>query len=217
MDILIKRKNYKDALEFLYDRQSDSDWNIFIDAIRNNFEFLEYFKEFSVNLNCHFKLKTFLLKIFTHNKDKYFQEIVYDIILHLHDSTSELGKHLLIQNLLFIQTIKLVVLDENNRDKLEEVIKYQSIDADWFLELLENFQLWNELGLFYELRGDFEKCLIYYKKTNKKSEKIKEINEILNKSNYKAEIIETGEENFYECEQETLKNEVRVIFEENVE
>ena len=60
MDVLIKRKKYEEALEFLNEKSNESDWNIFVDAIKNNPDFLDYFKEYVAELKCVFKLKTFL-------------------------------------------------------------------------------------------------------------------------------------------------------------
>ena len=201
MDILIKRKNYKEALDFLYEKSIESDWNFFNEALNINRDFLEYFKNFLVNLNCVLRLKTFLLKIFCTKKDKKFQEIVYEIISDLNNSQSEFSQHILIKNLLLVQTVKLVVLDQGNRSRLEEIIKSKSINDDWFIELLESFQYWTELGLFYEIRGDYEKCLEFYKKTDTNEEKVKELMQLINlKDNVQVDIKECEEEQYYECE-----------------
>jgi hypothetical protein len=179
MDVLIKRKKYEEALEFLYEKSNESDWNIFVEAIKNNPDFLDYFKKFLAELKCVFRLKTFLLKIFCTNKDKQFQEIVYEIISNLHNSKSEFSSHFLIKNLLLIQTVKLVVLDQNNRSKLLEYIKDKTLNDEWFIELLDSFQFWMELGIFYEIRGDFEKSLEYYKRTDSNEDKINELIELI--------------------------------------
>lgn len=201
MDVLIKRKCYKEALEFLNEKSSESDWNIFTESIKTNSDFLEYFKNFMINLKCHFKLKTFLLKIFCTNKDIQFQEIVYHIITHLHKSKSEFSSHFLIKNLLLVQVVKLAVLDQNNRYILEEYIRDKNINDAWFVELLENFQFWNELGDYYEIRGELEKSLAYYIKSNGNEEKVKELTDILNKSDV-SKIKESNEEYLNESESE---------------
>jgi len=183
MDVLIKRKKYEEALEFLNEKSNESDWNIFVDAIKNNPEFLDYFKEYVAELKCVFKLKTFLLKIFCTNKDKQFQEIVFEILFNLRNSKSDFSSHFLIKNLLLIQTVKLAVLDQNNRSKLQEYIKDKTLNDEWFIELLDSFQFWIELGLFYEIRGDYEKSLEFYKRTDSNQDKINELTELICRAN----------------------------------
>lgn len=196
MDILLKRKNYEEYISFLNEKSSDADWKNFLENIKTNLEFLEYFQHFMITLKCIFTLKLFFSKLFTmSSKDIAFQEIVYNLIVGFIDSENEYSNHILIKNLLFVQVLKLCVLDVKNKERLRDLILNKKIEELWFVDLLENFQFFQEIALLYESNGDLNKSITYYKKCGN-FEKVKELEEILSQNcKDKEEINETNNNN----------------------
>jgi hypothetical protein len=188
MDILIKRKKYNQAVEFLNENTEDAEWNVFFEGIKNDIEFLEFLKTYLSNQKDVLTLKLFLLKLLCFNsKEKIVQEIIYDIILTIKNSNSQFSSHILIINLLFVQTVKICVLDNSNKNKLHELINKIQFSESWFIELLEMFQFWTELGVVYELTEEYEKSLSCYQKSSSNEDKINELTEIINKKHEEEE------------------------------
>jgi hypothetical protein len=181
MEVIIKRKQYDDMVRFLQDKQDDTDWKAFLDSMKSNKDLLEFVKNYLVSLKCVFTLKLYLMKLFSAKQDKCYQEIVYDIILHINESQSEFSSHLLVKNLLLIQMIKISVLDSGNKEKLQQFIITKNIREDWLIELLENFEFYPELAILFEANEDYDKSLFYYKKA-KNDEKIKELSLLVSAS-----------------------------------
>jgi hypothetical protein len=167
MDVLIKRKQYHTATEFLNETTEEKDWKIYLDTLTKNDEFLSFFKDYITGLKCAFTLKLFLNKLFNiNNKDKKFQETIYEIIITLLETENEFNNNYLIKNLLYIQCIKISILDSTHKEKLKELITKNKFCDPWLVGLLESFQYNSELGYLYESLENYDKSLKYFEICN---------------------------------------------------
>jgi hypothetical protein len=183
MEVLIKRKNYDQALSFLNERSEDIDWTAFLTFIKSNEEFCDYFKQFLISLTCPFTLILFLNKLFSLNcKDIRLQETIYFILDFYLSANAEFSHNQYILNLFITHTVKISVLNPIYREKLENIIRINKELEQWFIDLLENFEFFQELGLLYELREDYLQSLTNYRKCNKE-EKIIQLEIIIASNN----------------------------------
>jgi len=179
MDIFIKRKHYDKVYEFLNESSQDSDWQILIDNIKISSDLFNHFKDFLIGLRCVFTVKLYFMKLLSLNtKDKIYQEILYDLINDFINGDSDFSSHVLIKNLLFIQTLKICVLDEKNNPKLNDLISNNRIEDKWFIDLLENFHFFKELGYLYEIKKDYKNSITYYEMSGC-NEKVCELSSII--------------------------------------
>jgi hypothetical protein len=186
MDVMIKRKLYLNAIQFLNEKSDDNDWKVFIESLKLDKEFNDFFDCYICNLKCVFTLKLFLVKLFCFNsKDKSHQDIVYNVIDRLINSQSEFNEHLLIKNLLIVQVLKLCVFNDTKREKLREIITKWRINEQWLIDLLDSFQYYQEIGLIYEISEDYGRSLLYYTKCNLE-DKVKQLTEIIQLKNNKT-------------------------------
>lgn len=167
MDILIKRKNYDRALEFLNDKTDEKEWSVFLENIKKDEEFLFYFKNFISNCKCIFTLKLILSKLFqTHkdrDKDEKYQSLLLSVIIGLIENESEFSNHFLIKNILCAQIIKMCIFKtQEGREHLKNLIIKKKINDQWFIEILIMFKYNEELGLYYEINEDYQASLKYY-------------------------------------------------------
>jgi hypothetical protein len=167
MDVLIKRKQYQTATEFLNENTDEKDWKIYLDTLTKNDEFLSFFKNYITELKCAFTLKLFLNKLFNiNNKDKKFQETIYEIIITLLETENEFNNNYLIKNLLYIQCIKISIIDSSHKEKLKELITKNKFCDPWLINLLESFQYNSELGYLYESLENYDMSLKYFEICN---------------------------------------------------
>ncbi len=178
MDVLIKRKNYQEMLDFLNEKSPESDWKFLLENITINEELLQHLKQYLNDLKCIFKLNLFFRKIFSFNlKSKNYHKIVYDIIINFLGSNNQFNSSDKIRNLLLVQTVKISLGDDAEKEKLNDLLTSGQVFEDWFIEMLTNLSMFSQLGMYYEAIQDYEKSLMFYEKGGnlEKSEQITKI------------------------------------------
>jgi hypothetical protein len=181
MDILIKRNDYENFMEFLIKNQDEGEWKIFLETIRTNSTFLKYIKDYLVGLTSITTLRKFLYKILSlkGSDTSMTQQIIQlEIIDHIRLSNSPFNNNTLVKNLYLIQTLRLAILDHNYKERLVDIIKSDMKLDTWFINLLESFTFYEELACLYEVLGDYKTALKYYKMSQNNS-KVDELNEKL--------------------------------------
>ena len=178
MDVLIKIKNYEEMLDFLNEKSPESDWKFLLENISNNEELLQHLKQYIIDLKCIFKLNLFFRKIFSFNiKSRNYHKIVYDIIRDFLGSNNQFNSSNKIRNLLLVQTVKISLGDDAEKEKLNELLTSGQVFEAWFIEMLTNLSMFSQLGMYYEAIQDYEKSLMFYEKGGNldKSEQITKI------------------------------------------
>jgi hypothetical protein len=165
MDVLIKRKSFKEALDCLNDMSNENDWNLILNTLTENLSLADFLIEYLRNIQCVSKLKLFLVKLFSANlSDKNYALYLYNLINELCLSESKLFKHEAIRNIIYIQSVKIFLFDPNQyKANLWNILSTEEENSGWFLELMNKLEMNETLGDFYLNRKEYEKSLNYYK------------------------------------------------------
>lgn len=185
MESLIKQKMYSNAIELYNETKDDKDKRLFINYTVSDKELRNYLVQYIVSQNNLLILNMFLTKIFTLIKKNYntltqtdyaFHEILTTLLKS--DSIYKDNNNLL--QIYICHLLKMRKVNSQFQKELIDYITFNKINEEGWLELLlENLELYDELGLLFEKLQQYDKSYQKYLKAKNK-EKIREIEETLN-------------------------------------
>ena len=183
MEMLLKEKKFKDALDFYETEKDKKNWNIFLLYLAKDKKLKEFFIDYILKKNDLLSLYWFFSNLFESSKDniKENNEVLLEITnrLYLSDTIYKGNSNLL--SISFFILLKLYLIDSNIQKRMEDFLLLNSFDEEAssiMMTTLEKLDFYYEQGIMYEKRQNYLKALELYKKSNNKI-KIEQMNETI--------------------------------------
>ena len=183
MELLVKEKKYKDALEAYETEENQKNWDVFLHYLGKDKKFNEFFVDYLIIKNDFLSLYWFLSNLFESSKenDKENNEVLLELINRFYLSNTIYKGNPKLLSIYFFVLLKLYILDSMIQRRMEDFLMLNSFNEEAssvMITVLDKFDFCYEEGLMYEKRQDYLKALELYKKSNNKM-KIEQINQTI--------------------------------------